>query len=106
MDIEKTIRALRDSDPYIKTIFTQGGCYKFHLFLKAIYPKAIPVINAKKDHVGSLIHGDLYDINGRVNWDYMTMRPSDYEECKTWSFSRSQMLLLCECPNCDEPIVI
>jgi hypothetical protein len=106
MDIEKIIKALRESDAYIETIFTQGSCYKFHLFLKSLYPKAVPVINEEKDHIGTLIHTDVYDITGKVSGNYNVMADYEIELAQTWSFSKSRMLQLGECPVCEEPLVV
>lgn len=106
MDIENVIKTLRESDPYIETIFTQGGCYAFHLFLKSLYPHAKPMLSEDKEHVVSLIHGDYYDITGRVNEFYDPMTQEEIQVAETWSFSRTQFLSLGECPNCEEPLLI
>ncbi len=106
MDIENIIKSLRESDCYIEAIFTQGGCYQFHLFLKALYPKAKPMFSEDKEHVVSLIHGDYYDITGKVSEFYDPMSQEQIKEAETWSFSRTQFLSLGECVNCEEPILI
>lgn len=106
MDIESVIETLRESDCYIKTIFTQGGCYQFHLFLKSIVPTAEPMISEDKEHVVSLINGEYYDITGKVCEFYDPMTKDEIKEAKTWSFSRSQFLSLGECSNCEEPLLI
>lgn len=99
------INALRESDPYIKTIYSEGGCYRFHLMLKEIWPDAMPVINATNDHVGSLIDGEVYDIDGIVKWNYRDMDDSDIELAEGWSFAENNMLQIGECPMCEEPLV-
>ena len=101
------IDSLRNSDPYIKTIFTQGGCYQFHLVLKSIFPKCKPFINEDLEHIASLINGRMYDITGCVDHsDYWhPLASCDVDMVKDWSFSKSQMLLIRECPACDEPIL-
>jgi len=108
MNIEAVIKSLNDSDRYIETIFTQGSCYKFHLFLKSIYPKAKPYLTEDKEHVVTMIHDDFYDITGNVSDEqcYEPMNDDDINTAKDWSFSRSQMLQLGECVNCEEPILI
>jgi hypothetical protein len=106
MDIGKTIEALRGSDNYIEAIFTQGGCYQFHLFLKTLYPNAKPMLSEDKEHVVSLIDGRYYDITGEVNEFYEPMTPAEIKEAETWSFSRTQFLSLGECAHCEEPLLI
>jgi hypothetical protein len=99
------IDALRTSDPYIATIYTKGGCYRLHLMLKQIWPDALPVINATGDHVGSLIGGEVYDINGVADWSYRAMDDDDIAKAEQWSFAKNSMLQIGECPVCEEPIV-
>ena len=41
------ISSLSNSDPYIETIYKNGGCYQFHLILKRLWPNAIAVTNEK-----------------------------------------------------------
>jgi hypothetical protein len=106
MEILKLISLLRDSDPYIRTIYTEGGCYRFHLFLREIWMEAIPVTNEKSDHVGSLIDGEVYDIDGIVNWSWRPMDDVDIEQAKTWNFANNSFLQIGECPVCEEPIVV
>lgn len=100
------IDALRNTGPYMQTIFTQGDCYKFHLFLKAIFPDAIPVVNADCDHVGSLIGGIAYDINGVVDWAYRPLYEEDLPTVEAWNFADNQWLQIGECPYCYEPIPV
>lgn len=103
------IESLRNTDPYIAMIFTQGGCYQFHKFLYNLYPnKAKLYINKKKDHVVTKIDGNFYDILGIVKnkIDYIEATNKDIEMCQTWSFSKQKMLILNECPVCEEPICI
>lgn len=100
------IEALRKTDKYIEVIYMQGGCYKFHIFLREIWPCATPVINKDKDHVGSLIDGIVYDINGIAEWEYTNMDADDIEMAERWSFAKSKMISLGECPVCDEPLVV
>ena len=102
------IDSLRNSDLYIKDIFMQGGCYQFHLFLKAIYPEAKPLIHQEKDHVVSLIFGKLFDIRGIIEDKfeclYSPLTEKESIMCQSWSFHKNNLLQICECPNCDEPI--
>jgi hypothetical protein len=103
----KLIDALRNSDMYIEHIFTKGGCYQFHLFLKKIFSNAIPYINENKDHVITRIGDCFYDING-VYKDYSKYIPltnDDKKIAEQWSFSRQQMLKINECEACGEPFI-
>ena len=107
MAIELIIKALHDSDGYIKSIFLQGGCYQFYVLMKSIYPTARPLINSKKDHVIASIEGEFFDITGKVSGEgFYELTNDDYLLVKNWSFSRSSALSLGECPHCEEPILI
>ena len=106
MNILTFIENLRETDPYIETIYMQGGCYKFHLFLKKYWPRAIPVTNAQRDHVASLIDGAAYDIKGLIDWSYIAMDCDDISDAEKWSFTDNAFLQIGECPVCDEPLVI
>lgn len=101
------ITALRESDEYIKHIYTQGSCYRFHLLLKKLYPSAKPYISAKKDHVISLIDGVFYDINGKKAFsegDFIPIKKSDLKIVEKWSFAQHMLLRITYCPACDEDI--
>ena len=106
MNILTLITALRDSDPYIKTIYTEGSCYKFHIFLKQIWPTAVPVFNQTADHVASLIDGLVYDIDGCNNGDYRAMSVKELAIVEKWSFAGNSFLQVGECPACEEPIIV
>lgn len=99
------IKALNATDPYIATIFLEGGCYQFHLFLKKLYPDSIPVINKTSNHVGTLIEKQCYDITGLVNWEYRKLNEQEIKTVEQWSFAKKNLLLLGECPFCEEPLV-
>ena len=103
----KLITALRKTDPYIKDIFMSGGCYKFHLFLKAIFPVSMPYINRSKDHIITRIGGRFYDITGEYKQysNYIPMTKEDVKMAKKWSFYKQCMLQITECPICEEPII-
>lgn len=100
------IENLRKTDPYIKTIFTNGGCYKFAVFLKSIWHESEIVINETKDHVGLLIDGVVYDINGVADWSFTHMTKDDSEMAEKWSFAKKMMLQIGECSFCEEPIAV
>jgi hypothetical protein len=103
--VMRIITALRSTEPYIESIYTKGGCYRFHLFLKELYPDAIPVKNADFSHVGTLIDGECYDITGIVDCNYYAMSIEEIEQAEKWCFTDHNMLLIGECPICDEPLV-
>ncbi len=99
------INNLRESDCYIRDIYSLGSCYKFHIFLKSIYPEAIPMINKEENHITSLIDGKYYDISGIVlNEEYFKLTKSNIKEAKQWSFAKNYLLQIDECPACDEPL--
>lgn len=103
------INAIRDSDSYIKYIYTMGGCYSFYKILKALDDTAIPYIEKEKEnHIVTKIGERMYDIYGLVdNVDrYKPLPESLIKSVEEWSFSRSQMLSVKECPFCKEPIPI
>ena len=106
LNVGDLIYSLRDTDPYIETIFMQGGCYKFHLFLKSIFKDAVPLINKSADHVVTMIGSDLWDINGAVidQGDYQAITDSRLVE--SWSFSGNMILSLGECRECENPILV
>ena len=102
------VNSLRKTDRYIEIIFTQGGCYQFHLFLKNIFPDAIPFIHQNKDHIISKIGNKFFDITGFVENEneYSPLKKSELEIVEKWSFSRTHLLQLKECPFCEEPLVV
>lgn len=109
LQVLNIINSLRTSDFFIEHIFMRGGCYKFYLFLKTIYPNAVPYINQEKDHVTTLISGRLFDIRGMIETQfeelYTPLKDEDLGVVSSWSFSKNQVLQLCECPFCGEPII-
>jgi hypothetical protein len=101
------INSLRESDKYIEMIYLQGGCYKFHLFLKKLFTGAIPYTNTKRDHVISRIGGRFYDITGEVdNHSFHICNEQEIKMCEEWSFSKNMALRVNECPACGEPICV
>ena len=108
--IDEFLDALRNSDEYIEYIYTRGSCYKFHLFLKKLWPEAIPYIHENKDHIVSRIGEYFYDITGRIEtkfevlYDELTEEDILNERVEKWSFYRNQLLKFSDCPNCDEPL--
>lgn len=105
MEPAELIENLRKTDPYIEAIFMQGGCYRFHLFLKSIWPDALPMMSASRDHIGTQIGDKIYDIRGASEEDFAPATEDDMELASGWSFSKVMMLQIAECPVCEEPIV-
>lgn len=102
------IAELRKSDKYIESIFMHSGCYKFHLFMKAIFPNSKPYLHQNRDHVATEIDGILYDIKGEIKFNklYKPLKQEDLKMVKGWSFHKNNLLKLIDCPSCCEPIVI
>lgn len=109
VSILRLINSLRKTDMYIEHIFMRGSCYKFHLFLKAIYPECVPFISYTMDHIVSLYQGKFYDITGIVkDGDYFPLdevNPYELKRIKKWTFQKQQLIKICECPVCEEPII-
>ena len=80
------VDSLRKTDNYIESIFMQGGCYQFHLFLKTIFPDAIPFIHKNKDHIISKIGNKLFDITGIIENEneYSPLKKSELEMVKKY----------------------
>lgn len=106
----KFLKALRESDFFIESIYMHGGCYQLYKILKTIFPSAKPYINSSMPHVATLVHGTLYDINGRIRPSeekkFKPMTIEDMTEAEKWSFAGNNDLYYGECPNCGEPIKI
>lgn len=100
------IKLIRESDRYIEAIYTQGGCYQFHLILKKLFPHSEGLINAKKDHVVTRIEGTLFDIRGVVTGEYYTLTKEDLKKVRKWSFHKQMLISITDCPFCEEPICV
>jgi hypothetical protein len=109
---DEFISLLRNSDKFIKEIYSCGGCWQFYKILKALYPDAIPYkvmsdIWCKDfDHIVSEIKGNYYDIEGNVNHKYFgraKVEENDIPEFESWSFAKNHCFGL-ECPNCGEMV--
>ena len=108
MNIEEFINALRDTDEYIRYIYTKGSCYKFHVLLSKMYKGSVPYISENKDHIISRYKDRYYDIDGEVKnvKGYRELNESDIDMVEKWSFRKNNVLVLKECPYCDEPLLI
>ena len=104
------IDALRTTDSYIESIFLEGSCYRFHLFLKKLFPEAIPFISHKKNHIYTKIGTKMYDILGEIEkWEENYITPlliEDLPEVENWSFQNFNYLKVGECPLCEEPLIV
>ena len=103
------IKAIREADGYMTDIFLNGGCYRFYLVLKSLYPSAQPRISKDGQHIVTLLYGELYDIRGFIAPEFRcNYRPLNEEEvvkAELWSFRRNYLLKICDCPHCEEPII-
>ena len=104
----RIIDGLRETDPAIAAIFTNGGCYQFAKYLQSLYPQGELITNWNFDHVRFLIGGVAYDIEGMPyhehhNWHVMTEH--EMTQAEEWSFSKQRMIKIGECPVCDEPLL-
>lgn len=106
MDILKFIDSLRNTDEYIHHIYSKGGCYRFHLLLSKMYKNTTPYISGTKDHIITRYRGKFYDIFGEVdNQDGFTrLTEKEIPFVESWSFRKNNMLVLKECPYCEEPL--
>jgi hypothetical protein len=106
MNILTFIEELNQTDMYIHHIYSKGGCYKFHILLSKMYKNTIPYTNGK--HIITRYKGKFYDIYGEVdNQDgFRKLTDKDIPVVSKWSFYMNNLLVLKDCPHCDEPIII
>lgn len=105
--INEFIDELRSTDGYIHHIYTRGGCYKLHLLLSKMYKGCTPYISINNDHIITRYKGKYYDIYGEVDCldGYRKLKDEQIPMVSEWSFYKNNLLLIEECPNCDEPLV-
>jgi len=60
------IALIRDSHSEMSNIYSYGSCINFYLILRHLYPCADLYYSILHGHVGTMINGKLYDINGRI----------------------------------------
>lgn len=106
MNIDKFIDELRNTDRYIRDIYMNGGCYKFHILLSKMYKNTVPYISKEKDHIVTRYKDRYYDIDGEVYEvkDYRVLDVSEIPMVENWNFHRNNLIVLSECPNCEEPL--
>lgn len=108
IDIEKFLEVLRNSDFFIREIYTHGGCYQLYKVLKVLFPDAM-AYTIDMRHVATMIDGELWDIDGVVHEDeerYFPMSEQEMKVAENWSFAKNNDLYYGECPVCEEPIRI
>lgn len=107
MNILTFIDELRNSDGYIRHIYTKGGCYRFHILLSKMYKNCTPYINGTNDHIITRYRGRFYDVYGIVNCidGFRKLSVDDIPMVEKWSFRKNNLLVLDECPNCEEPLL-
>lgn len=107
MDILNFIDTLRNTDEYIRHIYTKGGCYQFHLLLAKMYRNTTPYISATKDHIITRYRGKYYDIFGTIDCldGYTKLHEREIPMVSKWSFRKYNLLQLHECEHCEEPLI-
>lgn len=110
--ISSFLRVLRDSDFFIRYIYTRGGCYQLYKVLRVLWPDAQPyALGCGKEmmHVATRICGLLWDIDGEVkdgDNEFHPMTPDEIAIAEEWSFAANNDLYFGECPVCEQPIKI
>jgi hypothetical protein len=107
-EMNKFIECIRTTDFYISQIYLNGGCYQFHLLLKNFAPESEPRINKEKTHIVTYFKGKHFDVLGTVDStiEYCPLTEEDVQMASKWSFSKSRLIQLKECPHCCEPITV
>ena len=107
MDILTFIDELRNSDGYIHHIYTKGGCYRFHILLSKMFKNCTPYISGTNDHIITRYRGRFYDVYCIVDCldSYRKLSLNEIPVVEKWSFHKNNLLVLDECPNCEEPLL-
>lgn len=100
------IDSIRETDRYIADIYLNGGCYQFHLMLKKFAPKCEPRISKERNHIVTYFKGKYFDITGVVYGQFEVLTNYEIDMVSKWSFAKNKALQICECPVCEEPIVV
>lgn len=69
-DVAGAVDAIHRLAPDMRHRCLHGDCYRFHLFLKEMFPDAVPYMNRERDHVVTRIGDGFYDATGRVGSVY------------------------------------
>lgn len=86
-EVLRLIAVIRESFPQSESVYTNGGCFSFHLILAEVYPDAIPYYDGIKGHVLTKINGCMYDITGRVDCNHaypLRQEPGIFKQAQTW----------------------
>lgn len=100
------IDSIRETDKYIADIYLNGGCYQFHLMLKKFAPESEARITKERDHIVTYFKGKHFDITGIVEGQFEILSHNEIYMALKWSFAKNKALCICECPICEEPIVV
>lgn len=100
------IDSIRETDRYIADIYLNGGCYQFHLMLKKFAPKCEARISKERNHIVTYFKGKYFDITGIVEGQFESLNHYEIDMVSKWSFAKNKALQICECPVCEEPIVV
>ena len=100
------IDSIRETDRYIADIYLNGGCYQFHLMLKKFAPECEARITKDRNHIVTYFRGKCFDITGIVEGQFESLNHYEIEMAAKWSFAKNKVLQICECPVCEEPIVV
>lgn len=101
-----TIELIRDSDKHIKTIYLNGGCYKFYLVLETIVDHdCMPMINEERNHIVLKYKNRFFDITGEVFGEFNMLSEKDETLVESWNFSNSRVLTT-DCSVCHNPIQV
>ncbi len=106
MDILSFIEEINHSDEYIQHIYSKGRCYRFHILLSKMYKNCTPYISATKNHIITRYKGKFYDVYGEVDCldGFTKLRDEEIPIVEKWSFRKNNLIVLKECPHCDEPL--
>lgn len=100
------INSIRETDRYIADIYLNGGCYQFHLMLKKFAPDCEARITKERNHIVTYFQGKHFDITGIVEGQFEPLNHYEINMASKWSFAKNKALQICECPVCEEPIVV
>lgn len=88
MRIIDLIEAIRTSFPDAEYVYKNGGCYKFHLILKAAFAEAQPWYDGIEGHVITKLGPKFYDVTGELtkkdHWYPLEQEPRIFAEAAEW----------------------
>ena len=87
-EVLKLITAIRESFDDSVKVYTQGGCFRFYLILKSVFPDAAAYYDM--DHIITKIGDKYYDINGEYtdlkNYLPLTDYPNSLKQAHKWKY--------------------